>query len=256
MMKRRYGMAAVLGLAAAASITTCSFGAGQVKQDDAMTGPGIVMAEEKTQKVPVRDGQIIPENLEAAKEADQMIVVVGTGGCNADVFYYQKDEQENWGLTWQEAGIVGRNGITADKTEGDGRTPSGTYAFTLAFGLLENPGSILPYHLIQAGDYWVDDPASPHYNQLVNTAKTPVDWNSAENLPACSPYYNYALALNYNEDCVPGKGSAIFLHCYTASPDNGSAGCIRLPQERMEQLLQAVTENTRIVIAQDLESLK
>lgn len=255
-MKRRYRAAVLLGLLAAVSTTTCSFGAGQVKQEDTMTGPGVSMTEEEMPGVPVKDGQIIPENLEAAREADQMIVVVGTGGCNADVFYYQKNEQENWGLAWQEAGIVGRNGITADKAEGDGKTPSGTYSFTLAFGLLENPGAILPYHLIREGDRWVDDPASAYYNQLVNTAQTPADWNSAENLPACSPYYNYALALNYNEVCVPGKGSAIFLHCYTAIPDNGSAGCIRLPQERMEQLLRTVTENTRIVIAPNLESLK
>ena len=255
-MKRRYRAAALLGLLAAVSTTTCSFGAGQVKQEDTMTGPGVSMTEEEMPGVPVKDGQIIPENLEAAREADQMIMVVGTGGCNADVFYYQKNEQENWGLAWQEAGIVGRNGITADKAEGDGKTPSGTYSFTLAFGLLENPGAILPYHLIREGDRWVDDPASAYYNQLVNTAQTPADWNSAENLPARSPYYNYALALNYNEECVPGKGSAIFLHCYTASPDNGSAGCIRLPQERMEQLLRTVTENTRIVIAPNLESLK
>ena len=148
-MKRRYRAAALLGLLAAVSTTTCSFGAGQVKQEDTMTGPGVSMTEEEMPGVPVKDGQIIPENLEAAQEADQMIVVVGTGGCNADVFYYQKNEQENWGLAWQEAGIVGRNGITADKAEGDGKTPSGTYSFTLAFGLLENPGAILPYHLIR-----------------------------------------------------------------------------------------------------------
>ena len=51
-------------------------------------------------------------------------------------------------MVWKEAGIVGRNGITDQKTEGDGSTPSGTYGFTMAFGLRENPGSVLPYHKI------------------------------------------------------------------------------------------------------------
>lgn len=49
------------------------------------------------------------------------------------------------------------------------------------------------------------------------------DWNSAENLATAYTVYNYALALSYNEECVPGQGSAIFLHCFTANPDNGSA---------------------------------
>ena len=144
-MKRRYSAAVLLGLLAAVSTTTCSFGAGQVKQEDTMTGPGVSMTEEEMPGVPVKErGQIIPENLEAAREADQMIVVVGTGGCNADVFYYQKNEQENWGLAWQEAGIVGRNGITADKAEGDGKTPSGTYSFTWRSDCWKIPGPFSP----------------------------------------------------------------------------------------------------------------
>ena len=125
----------------------------------------------------------------------------------------------------------------------------------MAFGLRENPGSVLPYHKITKGDYWVDDSASPYYNKLVNTSQVAKTWNSAENMAAASPYYNYALALNYNEACEPGKGSAIFLHCFTAARDNGSAGCIRLPQERARELVQSATEHTKIVIAPDLERL-
>ena len=66
----------------------------------------------------------------------------------------------------------------------------------------------------------------------------------------------YALALDYNQDCVPGKGSAIFLHCFTASADNGSAGCIRLPEARAKELVQSATGQTRIVIAENMESLR
>lgn len=204
---------------------------------------------------PVVDGVIQPGNLEAAKEADQMIVVVGAGGCQADVYYYGKS-QDAWALVWKEAGIVGRGGITANKAEGDGKTPAGTYAFPMTFGLKENPGSILPYHKIVKGDYWVDDGESAYYNQLVNTSATPKSWSSAENMAAASPYYNYALALDYNKDRIPGKGSAIFLHCFTAKADNGSAGCIRLPEERVKELVQTVTDKTRIVIASDVNQLR
>lgn len=270
MKKKIYIAAAIVAVLAAGTSSISCFGQSQAELDR-VTGPGVALEQTGTQEAgvetvgeeqeepkmsPVQEGQIVPENLEAAEEADQMIVAVGTGGCNADVYYYQKDQEEQWNLVWKEAGIVGRNGVTAEKAEGDGKTPCGTYSFTMAFGLKDDPGSILPYHKIQAGDFWVDDPESAYYNQLVNTSQTAADWDSAENLPACEPYYNYALALNYNPDCIPGKGSAIFLHCYTASPDNGSAGCIRLPEERMKELLRTVTEKSRIVIAADLESLR
>lgn len=254
MNKKVYGF-----LAAAALATVClcgtSFAAGMAKMaPEESGGPGVAAKERLS--APVQDGVIIPENLKAASLADQLVVVVGTGGCNADVSYYKKDSAGNWTLAWTEAGIMGRNGITQQKREGDGKTPAGTYRFTMPFGLKEDPGAVLPYHRIIQGDFWVDDPQSAHYNRLVNTAGTAKDWNSAENLAAAYPVYNYALALSYNEECVPGMGSAIFLHCFTANPDNGSAGCIRLPEERAKELVMSVTDQSRIVIAQDLSQLQ
>lgn len=38
----------------------------------------------------VIDGNIQPQNLTGAEDADQLIVVVGTGGCNADTYYYKR----------------------------------------------------------------------------------------------------------------------------------------------------------------------
>lgn len=244
--------AAVTGSVAYAAVS--GQGSQEAKED---RGPGMAAeaAEGGNIAAAVAHGVIQPQNLEAAREADQMIVVVGAGGCYADTYYYKKDE-DSWNMVWKEASIVGKGGITSDKREGDGKTPAGTYGFTIAFGLKEDPKSILPYHKIVKGDYWVDDPSSVYYNQLVNTSATPKNWNSAENMEAASPYYNYALALDYNADCVPGKGSAIFLHCFTATADNGSAGCIRLPEARAIELVQSATDRTRIVIAEDLDHLR
>ena len=106
-------------------------------------GPGVMAvseAEPEEKRAAVENGVIQPQNLEGAKDADQLVVVVGTGGCSADVYYYKKSG-EAWEMVWKEAGIVGRNGITDQKTEGDGSTPSGTYGFTMAFGLRENPAA-------------------------------------------------------------------------------------------------------------------
>lgn len=235
---------AMCALALAGMMTMTAFGAGKAELGNVSGGPGEIKTVEKE----------FPENLSAAAYADQLIVVVGTGGCSADISWYKK-ENTDWKLQWTEAGYVGRNGITSEKKEGDGATPAGTYAFSLAFGLKDNPGSILPYHQITEGDFWVDDPASSHYNQLANTGETEKDWNSAEDLIHTSPYYNYALNLDYNKDCVPGAGSAIFLHCLMGGSKTGSSGCICIPEERMKELLTSVTENTRIVIAPSAQEL-
>ena len=69
-----------------------------------------------------QDQQIVP--------VSQILTVAGTGDCNADISYYKK-ENGNWELKWTEKGYVGRNGITDNKKEGDGATPSGVFSFDL-----------------------------------------------------------------------------------------------------------------------------
>lgn len=192
---------------------------------------------------PGEQGEVKMEN-----EVNQAIVVEEAEGFKVTVSYFTKQADGTWKQEFSEPGIYGRNGGTDDKKEGDGKTPYGTYRFTMAFGMNENPGSILPYHTIGEGDLWIDDSDSVYYNKLVNAGQVPKDWNSGEQMNRQGISYNYGLALNYNQECVPGKGSAIFLHCYTERNDSGSAGCIRIPEERMKQLIQSVDENTRIVI--------
>lgn len=182
-----------------------------------------------------------------AEDWDQVILVKGTEGYDADISYYKKEEG-SWILQWQEAGYVGRSGISEDKKEGDGATPAGIYSFNMNFGLKEDPESVLPYHQVVSGDYWVDDPESAWYNCLVNTAETPKDWTTAEDLIQASPYYNYALNVDYNPDRIPGKGSAIFLHCFKEVEDQPSSGCICLPQDRVKELVCSITADSRIII--------
>ncbi|MBT9779845.1 L,D-transpeptidase family protein [Clostridium sp. MCC353] len=202
-------------------------------------------------------------NLKAADTAEQLILVEASGLEKVKVSYYRKASSEkgpgmrkNWTEVFTVPGVYGRNGGTADKKEGDGKTPLGTYQFTMAFGLKEDPGSVLDYHEIKSGDYWVDDPESVYYNKLVNTNETKKVWNSAEDMSAAAPFYNYGLVLNYNTECIPGKGSAIFIHCTQSAADTGSAGCIRIPEEQMKQLVQSVDGKTNIVIVSDLSQLE
>lgn len=210
------------------------------------------------------------EKLKAAKEASQLILVVGTGeGSKTAVFYYVREKKAEvgpgvgkdgqWVKKFETEGVYGRNGASSEKQEGDGKTPEGTFGITMAFGLLESPGSILPYHQIENGDCWVDDPNSIYYNQLVNTNQLEKSWETAEDMTGGVPDYNYGLVLDYNRECVPGAGSAIFLHCTiheSLEEETGSAGCVRIPQELMKQLVQSVDKDTKIVIVSDVSRLE
>ena len=95
----------------------------------------------------------------------------------------------------------------------------------------------------------MDDPESRFYNRFAENQEAGKDWTSAENLASISPWYDYCLALDYNEEQVPGKGSAIFLHCLTDG-DQYTSGCISIPEENMETLLVSIGEHAEIVIRQ------
>lgn len=203
------------------------------------------------------DNGIDVTRLQAAQDTDQVIVVVGSGkdSSHVQVSYFKKDESDGWKQEFSVPGYCGYNGMAEDKREGDRRTPTGTYSFISAFGIYEDPGSILPYKLLDQYDYWVDDGNSSHYNQMVSTKTTKVDWDSAEHLIGVAPQYHYSLALDYNTaERTPGKGSAIFLHGYHTWK-TWTEGCIAIPEENVKQLVRSVDAGTRIVIVPDASQL-
>ena len=152
-----------------------------------------------------------------------------------------------WTLRFATEGFFGKNGVKRDKREGDGATPFGVYTFARAFGTADDPGARLSYTKITDHDVWVDDPKSRYYNQWMSKNAHDADWKSAEQLIKYPKPYKYALAINYNVNpAVPGKGSAIFLHCSTGNP---TAGCISVPEAAMIFFLAFIDEETKIAIS-------
>ena len=197
------------------------------------------------------------EKLSISKTANHIILIVGhkNNKNRVTVNDYTKSSDGTWIKNWYVNGIAGTNGISTEKREGDKKTPEGVFNAMFSFGLKDNPGSLIEYRKITDGDYWVDDSNSAYYNKWVNISNVNKDWNSAENLKSASPFYNYALALNYNTEAVPGKGSAIFIHCTKTAYDTSSAGCIRIPEEYMRKLVQGVDSDTKIVIIENVDKL-
>lgn len=169
-----------------------------------------------------------------------------------DNIIYVKKEDNHYVLTFKNIKTVcyiGKNGLTKEKKEGDLKTPIGTFKLGLIFGTHDEEEikkyCNLQYIKINEYLFWIDDINSKYYNQLVDISKVEKEWLSAENLLKNATPYEYAIEIKTNPNNIPGKGSAIFLHC---KRKNYTAGCISLPKEILVEILKRIDNNTIIKI--------
>lgn len=135
---------------------------------------------------------------------------------------------------------LGRSGLKADKREGDGATPIGTFPLREVFyrpDKVEPPRTTLPLHPITQDMGWCDDPAHPDYNRLV---QLPFD-GSHELMWRSDHLYDLLAVLGYNDNPVePNRGSAIFLH--VASDGYGpTEGCVAIRRDDLMDILSGCT---------------
>ncbi len=180
--------------------------------------------------------------LDAASYARQIVAVVADG-VTAEVSMHEKDENGCWKeiLSPRDCGY-GRRGQASENTTA---TPKGTYTLTQAFGVSPDPGSGLPYVQVDESYYWVDDPSSPYYNQFVSTKQVAENWNSAEHLVDSPSAYAYAVAIDYNLDCVRER---VPRSSFIAAREAPTAGCVSVPRNDMIFILQHLSEKRYIVI--------
>jgi L,D-peptidoglycan transpeptidase YkuD (ErfK/YbiS/YcfS/YnhG family) len=143
---------------------------------------------------------------------------------------------------------VGRAGVRADKHEGDGATPVGTYPLVSILyrpDRVAPPASQLPVKPLAPSDGWVDDPADANYNRPVSLPYTA----SAEQMWREDDLYDLLVVIGYNMGpVVPGAGSAIFLHI--ARPDFApTAGCLAVKREVLFAVLPLLGPGSQIVIS-------
>ena len=171
-----------------------------------------------------------------------MITVDSTGSACAVKLNELYDNY--WHCVYTTSGVVGRNGVSDKSMEGDYCTPKGAFSLGFAFGSEQMNGLDIEYRQYNENCYWVDDPYSPLYNQWVES--TDITWNSAEHLSDYPQAYRYGVVINYNmSPVVPGKGSAIFLHCMTGSY---TAGCVAVPESDMLYILNWLDSSKKPVI--------
>jgi len=145
---------------------------------------------------------------------------------------------------------AGYAGFSADRREGDGTTPLGTFAIgPTVYGLDPDPGLRLRYHRLRCGDWWDGDSTSPTYNRFRHVAcgaRPPFAGRSEALWRATVAYREFAF-IEYNASPArPGRGSAIFLHDDLGHATNG---CLSLPRPRLLQLLRRLRPGATITIS-------
>tara|TARA_B100000780_G_scaffold256326_1_gene205428 strand:- start:1659 stop:2147 length:489 start_codon:yes stop_codon:yes gene_type:complete len=140
---------------------------------------------------------------------------------------------------------VGKNGLNSNKREGDYSTPKGLYSLKKLYFRKERvgiPKCRLNKKAIKKDMAWCDDPKHRKYNGEIKTQ----DKNNKEKFYRIDSAYDFIISINYNEQKIPNKGSAIFIHLTVNYKP--TAGCIALKRKDFEILLKLINKKTKIRI--------
>ncbi len=137
--------------------------------------------------------------------------------------------------------VIGKNGSTKNKKEGDNKTPEGLFTIYSAFGISKMGRKLtkMPYRIITPNIVCVDDKNSQFYNQIVNKKRIlKSDWRSGERMFNYKKAYRFGLRIGNNmRPIVSGKGSCVFMHVWK-SKIHPTAGCIAMSKRHIKQLLK------------------
>ncbi len=178
------------------------------------------------------------------------LVLVTTEGFNDTAATMRLYERAAPGERWRpvaaaEPVLIGRGGMAWShffrrfaragepiKVEGDKRAPAGIYAIGKSFGILAS--SRPDYLHVTPDTICVHDPAHPAYNTIASRQQLGPQV-PAENMSQMLPMYRRGLLVDYPTDAKARAGSCIFIHVWR-SPTIGTAGCISMPEARVEAL--------------------
>jgi L,D-peptidoglycan transpeptidase YkuD (ErfK/YbiS/YcfS/YnhG family) len=142
---------------------------------------------------------------------------------------------------------LGRGGIRANKREGDGGTPRGSFHPRKLWWRADRfprPRTFLSTRAITPTDAWCEDPNDRHYNRPIRVARN----HEGDRLRRADHLYDFIVEIDHNtRPRVAGRGSAVFLHL--ARENFGpTAGCVSMTRSAMLHLLRRLGPRTRIVI--------
>ena len=142
---------------------------------------------------------------------------------------------------------LGRGGIKANKREGDGGTPRGTFKLLRLWWRPDRgarPRTQLPVRRIRPDDGWCETPGNRAYNRPV----TVPPGSAADRLWRADHLYDLLIELDQNtRPRVAGRGSAVFIHI-ARDGFRPTAGCVALTPPALRRLVERLGPRTRIQI--------
>jgi L,D-peptidoglycan transpeptidase YkuD (ErfK/YbiS/YcfS/YnhG family) len=142
---------------------------------------------------------------------------------------------------------LGRGGILANKREGDGGTPRGTFhprALWWRADRHPRPRTHLAARAIRPEDAWCEDPGDRHYNRPIRLTRD----QPGDRLTREDHLYDFIVEIDHNATPrIAGRGSAVFLHL-ARDHFGPTAGCVSMTRSSMLHLLRRLGPRTRIVI--------
>jgi zinc D-Ala-D-Ala dipeptidase len=197
----------------------------------------------------------------------QLIVVVTPGWDSVSGSLY-RFERRDARAEWRSAAppvavVVGRSGLAwgrglydasrekgPAKREGDAKSPAGVFRLGTAFGF-DSMQPRMPYVQLTATSECVDDPASTHYNTLIDRGSVShVDWTSGERMRDEDPFYRLGVFVQHNSmPATPGAGSCIFLHVW-GGPTTPTTGCTALDESRLREVVAWLASDAQPVLVE------
>ncbi|MCZ7470779.1 L,D-transpeptidase [Agrobacterium sp. O3.4] len=142
---------------------------------------------------------------------------------------------------------IGRNGRTAMKREGDGKSPISLTRLLHGFYRGDRNTGItttLPMQRTRGSMLWCDEPRNANYNRLVKAPFAP----SHEEMMRKDGLYDVCLVLDWNiTSRSRNRGSAIFMHLIRPGYEP-TAGCVALHARDMRRILPHMRKGTKIRI--------
>jgi L,D-peptidoglycan transpeptidase YkuD (ErfK/YbiS/YcfS/YnhG family) len=193
----------------------------------------------------------LPERMADTGGGTQLITAVTNGTTNearkGTLTWWRRDGSK-WVKVGSSPARFGTNGLSGERVEGDGTTPTGLFTLPLTFGINDDPGSKLPWHSVDKHSWWDENPKSKRYNTWYQKCPKKVCWtastrkkNASEHLADYKPQYKYAVFIGFNakkKKVLPpdiGSGSGIFLH---VSNGGYTAGCVSVKKSAMKALVR------------------
>ena len=204
--------------------------------------------ETTTPAVPAEEKYPWLTDLHSEARTSQLIVVSNNGENGAaNIYMFTMNPDGSWNTVVEDSAVIGVNGLDKISVD-DGKTPTGMYTFTQAFGTASDPGSQIGYTVVDSSFYWCNDASSDLYNTMVSTNNSSgYDLNQCTHFTEYGGQFEYALAFNFNTSKDPSLGSGVFLRCNVG--ENSTDGSIAVSRETMQTILQNLTSDSTFVIA-------